>query len=416
MNVKKITLKSGKNKITGSITLSGSKSISNRVLIMKAFSRKNPQISGLSNSDDTLRLQMYLNRIETCRNSDIPLIVDANNAGTVLRFLTAFLAFGEGRWLITGNERMQKRPVSELVTALRDLGANISYANNDGFPPLNIISTRLRGGEVNIDASKSSQFVSALMMIAPALKNGLKIKLHKKIVSEPYINMTASLMQLFGVKVEFSKQNINIPSSVYSIPDYTVESDWSSASYWYEVAALNDGSEIKISNLFENSIQGDASICEVFECLGVITDFLPEGKVIIKNNGNAVDEINFDATNCPDLVPAIMATCFGKGVKLNLTGYSHLKYKESDRLNSMLTELTKLGCKYSYKGKTLIVEGELKKKSVDFNTYGDHRIAMSLAPLCSKLDLISIDNKDVVVKSYPEFWNDMMNLNVLTIS
>jgi len=414
--VNKITLISGKNKITGSVSLSGSKSISNRVLIMKAFSKKNPQICGLSNSDDTLRLQMYLSRIETCRNSDIPLIIDANNAGTVLRFLTAFLAFGEGRWLITGNKRMQQRPVFELVTALNELGAKISYANKEGFPPLNITSKPLRGGDVSIDASKSSQFVSALMMIAPALKSGLNIILNKKTVSEPYIKMTASLMELFGVDVEFSKQNITIPSSVYHIPDYTVESDWSSASYWYEVAALNDESEIKISKLFENSIQGDSGVHEVFKSLGVTTTFLPKGEVIIKNIGNPVEEISFDATNCPDLVPSIMATCFGKGLKLNLTGYTHLKYKESDRFNSMLAELAKLGCKYSYKGKTLISEGKLEKKSADFKTYGDHRIAMSLAPLCSKLDFITIDDKDVVVKSYPDFWNDMLNLNVLTIS
>lgn len=412
----KVILKSEKNKITGSLCLSGSKSISNRVLLMKALSTKKSLISGLSNSDDTQRLQMYLSRIETCRNSDIPLIVDADNAGTVLRFLTAFLAFGDGRWLLTGNKRMLQRPVNELVTALNDLGAQISYSNKEGFPPLNITSKHLRGGDVSINASKSSQFVSALMMIAPALKNGLNINLVKKTVSEPYIKMTASLMEMFGVNIEFSKQNIKIPSSVYHIPDYTVESDWSSASYWYEVAALNDESEIKISKLFENSIQGDSSIHGVFKNLGITTKFLHQGEVIIKNIGSPVEEISFDATHCPDLVPSIMASCFGKGVKLNLTGYSHLKYKESDRLNSMLTELAKLGCKYSYKGKTLISEGKLEKKSADFKTYGDHRIAMSLAPLCSKLDFITIDDKDVVVKSYPDFWNDMLKLNVLTIS
>jgi len=416
VKVKKISIKSGKNKISGSVKLSGSKSISNRVLIMKAFSKKTPQISGFSNADDTLRLQMYLNRIETCRDSDIPLIVDANNAGTVLRFLTAFLAFGDGKWLITGNERMQKRPVHELVTALQDIGAKISYANNVGFPPLNITSARLIGGEVLIDASKSSQFVSALMMIAPALKKGLIIKLNKKIVSEPYIKMTASLMRSFGVDVDFSKHKIIIPHSVYNIPDFTVESDWSSASYWYEVVALNEASEIKISNLFENSIQGDASICEVFKSLGVTTNFLPKGEIIIKNNLTTVNELNFDATNCPDLVPSIMASCFGKGVKLNLTGYSHLKYKESDRLNAMITELAKLGCKHSYNGRTLVIEGEIVEKRADFKTYGDHRIAMSLAPLCSKTDIISIDDKEVVLKSYPDFWSDLLNLNVLTIS
>jgi len=416
VNVKKISLKSDQKKISGSVTLSGSKSISNRVLIMTAFTRKTPLISGLSNSDDTVRLQMYLNRIETCRNSGIPLIIDANNAGTVLRFLTAFLAFGDGKWLLTGNERMQKRPVSELVTALQDLGAKISYANNEGFPPLNITSSRFSGGEVYIDAAKSSQFVSALMMIAPVLKKGLIIKLNKKIVSEPYIKMTASLMRLFGIDVDFSNNKIIIPPSVYNIPDYTVESDWSSASYWYEVVALNDASEIKISNLFENSIQGDASVCEVFKSLGVTTTFLPKGEIVIKKTSTTVKELNFDATDCPDLVPSIMASCFGNGVKLNLTGYSHLKYKESDRLNSMISELSKLGCKHSYKGRTLVLEGKIVEKRADFTTYGDHRIAMSLAPLCSKTDSISIDDKDVVLKSYPDFWSDILNLNVLTIS
>ncbi|PLX12258.1 MAG: 3-phosphoshikimate 1-carboxyvinyltransferase, partial [Marinilabiliales bacterium] len=348
--MKKITLKSENTSIKGFVKLSGSKSISNRVLIIKSLSENIFSIKNLSNSDDTLRLEKALKKIETCRNSSIPLIVDANNAGTVLRFLTAFLSYGDGKWLLTGNSRMKERPISDLVDALEELGADITYASKEGFPPLKICSTKLRGGEISIDTSKSSQFVTALMLIAPLLQQGLKINLEKKTVSQPYIKMTASIMKKFGINLKYSKNCINIFPSEYKVSDYFVESDWSSASYWYELVALCDNSEIKISSLFNDSIQGDAIICDVFSKLGVSTEFLSDGKILLKNISKHENEMEFDATNCPDLVPAIMVSCFAKGIKLSLKGYHHLKYKESDRIQAMLTELSKIGLVHNYQG------------------------------------------------------------------
>ncbi len=228
-----ITLKSTGKQIRGSIKIAGSKSISNRVLIMNALSARDSIIEGLSVSDDTKRLKYYLNFIDTCRKSMIPMVINTENAGTVMRFLTAYLSVGEGKWLLSGCERMNQRPIAELVEALRSLGAKISYEGQQGFPPLKVDSKKIKGGEINIDPSRSSQFVSALMMIAPRFKYGLTIKLDKKPVSKPYITMTAELMKQFGVDVRLGKHQITIPSAKYKFDKISVESDWSSASFWY---------------------------------------------------------------------------------------------------------------------------------------------------------------------------------------
>ncbi len=410
-----ITLKSTGKQIRGSIKIAGSKSISNRVLIMNALSARDSIIEGLSVSDDTKRLKYYLNFIDTCRKSMIPMVINTENAGTVMRFLTAYLSVGEGKWLLSGCERMNQRPIAELVEALRSLGAKISYEGQQGFPPLKVDSKKIKGGEINIDPSRSSQFVSALMMIAPRFKYGLTIKLDKKPVSKPYITMTAELMKQFGVDVRLGKHQITIPSAKYKFDKISVESDWSSASFWYEVIALNPGSCISIPKLYRPSIQGDSVLSDIFKDLGVETVFDDIG-VRLLNTGNAVGSFEFNAVDCPDLVPVIMATCAAKAIKLKLRGISHLKYKESDRLLAMDEELSKIGCSIKRKGSSYVLSPKIDVRSVSFNSHKDHRIAMCLAPLVSLFDRIDIGNPEVVEKSYPGYWSDMQEMKVFTIS
>jgi 3-phosphoshikimate 1-carboxyvinyltransferase len=410
-----ITLKSTRQQIKGSVKIAGSKSLSNRVLIMNALSTKDSILEGLSVSDDTKRLKFYLNFIETCRKSMIPMIVNTENAGTVMRFLTAYLSVGEGKWLLSGCERMNKRPIAELVEALKSLGAKITYKGQDAYPPLKVDSKRIKGGEINIDPSRSSQFVSALMMIAPGFKYGLTINFDKKPVSKPYITMTAALMKQFGIDVRLGKHQIIIPNGKYKFDKFQVESDWSSASFWYEVIALNPGSGIEIPNLHRNSLQGDSIVSDIFKNFGVETVFVDNG-LRLSNKGNAVKNFEFNAVDCPDLVPVIMATCAAKSINLKLSGIGHLKYKESDRLLAMDEELSKIGCRINRRGNSFVLSPNINVNTTSFDSHNDHRIAMCLAPLVSLFDHLLINNPAVVEKSYPDYWKDMQELNVFTIS
>ncbi len=413
--MKTITLKASGQSISGTINLSGSKSISNRVLLMRTLAASKIRFGNLSNSDDTKKIEFYLKFIDICHSSRVPMTIDAQNAGTVLRFLTAFIAIRSGKWLITGSERMKERPVGELVDALNKLGANIKFTNEQGYPPLLVVGRKIKGDKVVIRPQQSSQFVSALMMIAPYLKNGLEIVMENKPVSTPYIFMTAKLMKIFGIDAKVSDKKINVPAGDYTIVNYNIEPDWSSASYWYEVAALSKNSQIFISKLTNNSIQGDSIVAELFEKLGVETVYHEDG-ILLKSNAEAVKKLDFDFTDSPDLVPTVMATCAAKGIELIIRGASHLKYKESDRIYAMDEELSKIGCQISRQGETFILKSEKLTDTAEFNTHNDHRIAMSLAPLALKLKEVKINNPDVIIKSYTDFWDDMSKLGVFTIS
>jgi 3-phosphoshikimate 1-carboxyvinyltransferase len=339
------------------------------------------------------------------------MILDIKNAGTVMRFLTAYLSLIAGKWLITGSERMQKRPIGELVDALNSLGADIQFTQKIGFPPLLIKGAEIKGGVVEINAKQSSQFVSALMMIAPYLKNGLEIIMKHNPVSAPYIKMTAKLMSEYGVNVEIDSNTIFVPEGNYKIKEHNIEADWSSASYWYEVAALSENSEIFISNLSKKSIQGDSIVAQIFKNLGVETIYLNNG-VLLKNKETFKTEYEFNFKDYPDLVPAVMATCAIKGIKLKVKGISHLKYKESDRILSLDEELSKIGCCITKEGKSYILTSGESVNNVEFNTHNDHRLAMCLAPLVLKIKDVVINDPEVSTKSYPDFWKNMKDLNV----
>ena len=412
--MKQINLKYTQGKTTGNFSLSGSKSVSNRLMMMRALAVAKVQFANLSTSADTQSLTSYLKLINVCASSAIPMVIDAKNAGTVFRFLAAYLAINDGVWLLTGNKRMKERPIKGLVSALDNLGVEISYAGKNNFAPLRIVGSDIDGGIVEVDASASSQFVSALMLIAPYLEKGLQIRLKKKPVSFSYILMTQKLMQEFGAEVQVQKNKVVVKPGAYQMKPYRIEPDWSSASYFYEMAALTENADIFLSGYSCESVQGDRVAAEVFEQLGVSTHF-EKGGIGLKSTTDFTSSFSYDFSSCPDLVPAVLATCAGKGIHAVLRGVRHLKYKESDRIASMKTELFKTGTILERKANSVELipsKRDLSHSHCIFDTHGDHRIAMALAPLVLKLSSVKMNDPEVVSKSYPLFWEDMEKLGL----
>tara|TARA_Y100001933_G_scaffold246076_1_gene277486 strand:+ start:168 stop:1349 length:1182 start_codon:yes stop_codon:yes gene_type:complete len=369
------------NEVNCEIDLPYSKSISNRLLIIQALCEEKFNIKNLSNSEDTIALQKALK----LKNS----IIDVGAAGTSFRFLTAFLSKKEGgEYLLTGSERMKQRPIKQLVDSLRKLGAKIRYVGEEHYPPLRIKGMDFSGGKIQIDGSISSQFVSALLLIAPTLEKGLELEIVGEIVSKPYILMTLDLMREFGINFLHEDNIISIKNQKYIAKDYVVESDWSSASFWFEIAALSNDCNIKLYGLSQNSIQGDARVIDFFKILGVNSEFI-NGDLILSKSKNQNIPYTIDLLNTPDLYQPLYCTFFGLGISLELTGLSTLKDKETDRKKS--------------------VERELKKLSTtrEIETYRDHRMAMSFAPLCLRFGEVQINDIEVVQKSYPNFWQDL---------
>jgi len=405
MKAYKILKKS--NILQSEMILPASKSISNRLLVMRSMEKALVHFDNLSESEDTYLMRLYLSFISTCSNSKIPLVVDAHNAGTVFRFLTAYLAQKPGKWLITGSDRMKQRPVADLVTALQSIGAEIEYTEKEGFPPLMIYGKRLSGNEVKINASTSSQFVSAMMLIAPHFANGLKIKLTGKAVSTSYINMTLKLMKDFLVDVDYKGNEIHVHHGHYFVRKLTVEADWSSAAFWYQMVAFLPHARISLPGLRDESTQGDRFLVEVFEKLGVNTEFLEDG-VVLTHSGKAAEEIKFNFSDAPDIVPSVMTTCAALGTKGFFTGIEHLRVKESDRIESMKIELGKIGAQITKKGEGyVLIPGKEISKPLIFKSYKDHRMAMCLAPLALLYDEVKVEDPDVVIKSYPNYWKDL---------
>ncbi len=414
--MKSYILTNNKKPFCGTVELPASKSISNRLLIMKALSDNPVHFNNLSDSDDTQLLKRLLKIIRVCAKSDIPTVVHTGNAGTVMRFLTAFLAQTEGKWLLTGNARMLERPIAQLVDTLNGLGADIKYMGNRGYPPLLINGkNNLDGGNVAIDASVSSQFVSALMMIAPYLNTPLKIVFKQKPVSFPYIKMTAELMQEADTEVIYNEKEIRISNGKYGLKETAVEKDWSSAAFWYQTVAIDKKSEIFFPGLTQKSIQGDKILVDIFKKLGVTTTFEKDG-ALIKYSGNPVNILEYDFSCCPDIVPAVMATCAAMQIKAVFQGIEHLRHKESDRIEKMNLELKKAGATIIKQGKgyVLLPSKRLEINPV-FDTHNDHRIAMSLAPLSIIFNKITINNPDVVTKSYPQYWNQLEKTGIIKI-
>ena len=394
------------------IAITGSKSETNRLLLLQALF-PNVILANTSNSDDSEVMQKALKGNEQ--------IVDIHHAGTAMRFLTAFFAIQENRTVtLTGSSRMKERPIKILVDALKQLGAKIEYLENEGFPPIKITGQKIALNKVTLKADVSSQYISALLLIAPKLENGLELILEGEITSIPYIKMTLALLNEIGVETSFQGNIIKINPKSQCHPELdegqnpkslTVESDWSSASYYYSIVALaNEGTTITLSSYKENSLQGDSALAEIYKNLGVETKF--EGnKITLKKQSNFVPEtLNLELNKTPDIAQTIVVTCLGLGIGCHLTGLHTLKIKETDRLEALKIELTKLGAAISVTNESLTLgTSDLINSNVKIATYNDHRMAMAFAPLALKVPII-IENAEVVSKSYPDFWNDLKDL------
>lgn len=388
------------------INLPASKSISNRALILNALSYSVYDVQNLSDCDDT---KVMLKAFDSNSNK-----FDIGAAGTSMRFLTAFLAKTVGEWEITGSERMKQRPIKILVDALTSLGGKIEYIENEGFPPLKIFGSALMGGEISLDGGISSQYVSALMMIAPYMVNGLKITLTGNIVSKPYILMTAGMMKDFGVKVDFRGNVIDIRPQVYKPTSYTVENDWSAASYWYEILAIAEKGKITLKGLQKNSLQGDSEVVNIFKNLGVETEYHKDSVTINSKPETRNQKLfYYSFTNVPDLAQTVVVTCCLKNIPFEFSGLQSLRIKETNRIVALKNELEKLGFVLKEKDDDkLIWDGETceKQENPAISTYEDHRMAMAFAPVVL-LFPIEIENPHVVSKSYPKFWEDLEKIS-----
>jgi len=390
------------------ISLPTSKSISNRALMIRAMCSEPVKIVNISHAADTILMQDLLIKIENNINCRQNIVIDTGNAGTVFRFLTALCSITEGNWYLTGCSRMMQRPVEHLVTALRNLGTEISYAGQTNYPPLLIRGAQLNKNEVSINASVSSQYISALMMIAPSIPGGLRINTEGRIVSMPYIYMTSELMKHFGVKTEIKPQQIHIQQGKYKGGIIEAEADWSSSSYWYQLISLCGG-KTTINNLHEKSIQGDAIVSNIFSKLRVSTIY-NNGSIIISKFDKPITLFEEDFTSCPDLFPTVAVTCAGLGIKAKLSGLENLVIKESDRITAIVDNLRICGFKVNRdSNKSIEITGERENISSTpiIKTYGDHRIAMSFAPLAAIIGELWIDDHEVVEKSYPSYWDDL---------
>jgi 3-phosphoshikimate 1-carboxyvinyltransferase len=393
-------LKIKTDNITARIDLPGSKSISNRALILNALSYSPYDILNLSDCDDT---RVTLNALESDNTT-----FDIGAAGTAMRFLTAFLSKTVGEWVITGSDRMKNRPVKILVDALNSLGAQIEYIGKEGYPPLHIFGSALTGGEIHLNGSISSQYISALMMIAPLMQKGLKIYLDGKIISKPYIEMTIQMMHEFGAEIELTENTILIEPQDYIPIEYTVESDWTAASYWYEMLSLVGKGNIFLNGLYQESYQGDCIVANIFEQLGIHTAYLSEG-VLLTSIKSISQGMEYDFTNQPDLAQTLAVTCCLKGIPFVFSGLQSLKIKETDRIAALKNELMKLGFILNETGEGMLAwDGELcdPAEKMIIETYDDHRMAMAFTP-AAVFHPISIEHPEVVSKSYPGFWKDI---------
>ena len=397
-----------KNKaIYGTVALESSKSISNRLLIIKQLSKSKIEIQNLSTSNDTKILSKILNEYQTKKN------IYCQNAGTALRFVVAFLATKEGIWKVSGSKRMHERPIKPLIDCLAELGTEIKYLEKKGFPPIEIRSKKLKSKKLSLPGDISSQFISALLLVAPTIENGLNLEITSKILSKPYINMTLDLMNEFGIEYSWKNNLIKVQEQSYLGKSIHVENDWSAASFWYSFLALSKSGEIKIPNLYANSIQGDSILSIIYSKLGIKTEF-NEDSIILSKTKNTAKEIELDLSNHPDLALPIIVTCAGLGTKAHLMGLESLKIKESNRLECIKTELEKFNViSYVSDSSIKIIENQKILQPISIiECHDDHRIPMSIAPLIMKVDSIKFTDKEVVNKSYPKFWQDLRKVGI----
>lgn len=383
------------------IQLPASKSISNRALILNALSLSSDRVINLSDCEDT---QVMIDAFNSNSNQ-----FDVKGAGTAMRFLTAFLAGMKGEWILKGSKRMHERPIHPLVETLNGLGADITYLEKEGFPPLRIKGRRLKGGEAYLSGEISSQFISALLLVAPLMEKGLELHIEKKIVSKPYIRLSIGMMEKYGIRTEWEGNDIRVKPQPYRAASVTVEPDWSAASYWYEMVSLIPGSEVKLPGLKKNSLQGDAHIAALFCDLGVKTEFVPDG-VVIRHIKRKTKKFFHDFINEPDMAQSFAATCCFKGIPFLFSGIQTLKIKETDRVAALIGEMKKLGFVLRETDIGMLEwSGEccFPEKEPVIDTYNDHRMAMSFAPGAIPFGSLTINHPEVVSKSYPGFWKDL---------
>ncbi len=384
------------------VHLPSSKSISNRVLIINALGEGTCFPENLSDCDDT---QVMMHAL-----GERGMTVDIRAAGTAMRFLTAYLSILPGERILTGTQRMQQRPIRILVDALQELGAEIEYVKEEGFPPLRIVGRQLVGKEISLQGDVSSQYISALLMIAPMLPEGLTLHLTGEIVSRPYIDLTLQLMAEFGAKVSWKTEHcIGVAPSPYRSVPFLVESDWSAASYWYQMTALSREAEVVLTGLFPESYQGDSAVADLFEQLGVETIY-EKGQVVLKKTGKVVEYMEYDFVNQPDLAQTFVVTCALLGVSFRFTGLQSLKIKETDRIVALIKELGKLGYVIEEADHSVLYWNGRRKEAdacPSIDTYEDHRMAMAFAPASLVLPEIRINEPQVVSKSYPRYWEHL---------
>ncbi len=390
-----------------SLHIPASKSISNRLLILQ-YLYPELEIFNLSTAKDTVVLQEALKQLQTAQNGK-NISINIGHAGTAMRFLTALTASLENKTvLLDGSERMRQRPVKILVDALRKLGADIGYLQQEGFPPLLIKGKKLQKSSVEIDAQVSSQYITALLLIAPRLADGINLRLTGKMVSLPYIQMTLNILQQLGIETEWQGNNIRVvPANKLKSQTFSVEGDWSSASYFYGALALLRNQKLILQNFDENSLQGDKKIAGYFTEMGIQTDFLPGHKIRLTpvENFSKPEFLTFDLLETPDLAQTLAVTCLGLGIRCRLSGLQTLRIKETDRLSALQNEMQKLGALVHITHDSLeITKPLITQTNIEIATYDDHRMAMSFAILQKKYPSIQVAHPDVVVKSFPEFW------------
>lgn len=410
-----ILLSKNSKTVQGEIHLDGSKSLSNRVLIIQALCKDDFRIDHCSTSDDSVTLQSLLASQEET--------LDAHHAGTTFRFMTSYLCLQDGYQILTGSERMKQRPIGPLVDALRSIGADIEYVGEDGYPPLKIGALDPENShiELTISAEISSQFISSLLLIAPILPHGLTIHLEGNLVSRPYLEMTLKMMEYFGIKYEWNDQTIQVHHQEYKGKDIRIEADWSAASYYYIMAALSDQVDVQLHGLFQESLQGDSAIVSLMEDFGIRTSYTESG-IKIEKDGNGKPFIDYNFIKAPDIAQSIAVACAGSGKQGLFSGLQTLKIKETDRIAALSQELAKVNAffskmpaKFSKKSgeEYYMLEGTAKSEDAPaFDTYKDHRMAMAFAPL-AMLFPIKINDPAVVSKSYPRYWEDLASLGFI---
>lgn len=395
-------------RLDGEIDLPASKSECNRALIIQQLLENEGSVGNISAAADTATLQRILRQYNLGINR-----FDVGPAGTTMRFLTAYFATQKGIQELTGSERMKERPIHILVDALRVLGAQISYLEKEGYPPIRIEENIIKGGTISMDGGVSSQYLSALMLVAPHFDKRLTIKIENDLVSRPYLEMTASLMRYFGAKVHLDSDKVFVEPSPYVQRKFMVESDWSAASYWYQMMAYVESGNLFLHGLKQETLQGDSVLASIFSPFGITTNYEEGGVRLMKQRKIVPESFQYDFTLCPDLAQTLAVTCAGLGIEAVLKGLKTLKIKETDRIKALQSELKKLGVNSSTESDSLQIHVGKVLSDISISTYHDHRMAMAFAPLAIKAQTISIENPEVVEKSYPGFWVDLEKVGFL---